>query len=505
MALAFLGAGLGRRPRDEAALSLGLLTLLMAAATASLLAFHAARCRGSGEFGVGLSFAVASLTAFVPVAWYAGIAAKRQGEGLMEPAYIFLMIAVLFVANRYDAMVAAGTFDTVYVQPFAFVGFATAVSIGGVRHAVAGERAYAEVSTVNSITRLVVAAADLPSAVTPVLGLVGPLVGADAAMVVLRDTGSARSRYSWQAPGADRRLPPGAIDHAAELAALPAAPARQALRVETVDDATVVAAPVIGGGRFWGTFLLVSPEPPAALRARRRLIELIAAELAGLIRRMRHITKLRDVAAAEERNRIARELHDSVSQTLYSIAMVADSFTDTENDRDALQSRARQIRSMTLAATDEIRVLLLEMRDPALESASLGGLLEQLAASTLDRPAVVVDLDVSGEADLPHDVKVAGFRVAREAVNNATRHATGSHVRVTLEQRAGAITLQIVDDGEGFDPGTVGPGRHGLRIMRERAAQVGATLVIDSTPGQGTRVQFSWALPVVPAARGEDT
>lgn len=505
MAAAFLVVAVGRRPRDHAVLSLGALTVVIAGATASLIVLHSAKACSSDLWALNLPFAVASLTAFLPVGWYAAIASERQGEALMEPAFIFLLVALLFVANRYDAYVASGTVETMYVQPFAFAGFVTTLGISFVRRAITTERAVREIGLVSSITRLVASAVDLPGAIRPVLELVGPLVGADAVMLVLPEAGSSRKRYSWQAPSLDAPLLQDAIEHATALAEHPVGSARPSFRVDSVEGGTLVAAPVIGGGRHWGTFLLVSSTRRPTLRSQRRLIELIAAELAGLTRRMRHLTRLRDTAAADERHRIARELHDSVSQTLYSIAMVADTFpTVHENDRTTLETRARQIRSMTLQALDDVRVLLLEMRDSALESASLGGLLEQLSAEG-EQPEVVVELDVTSEPNLPAGVKLAAFRIAREAVTNASRHAAATTVDVLLEQRLGAVTLRITDDGRGFDPGAVAPGRHGLPIMRERAVQVAAELVIDSAPGRGTRIQFSWAAPVAASPRVEAT
>jgi signal transduction histidine kinase len=149
---------------------------------------------------------------------------------------------------------------------------------------------------------------------------------------------------------------------------------------------------------------------------------------------------------------------------------------------------------MTLQALDDLRVLLLEMRESALESASLDGLLEQLGAPQ-GRPAVVVELDITGDPDLPAAVKLSAFRVAREAITNAARHSAARRVHVRLEQRWDAVTVEITDDGHGFDPEAAASGRHGLSIMQERAEQAGAVLVIDSAPGRGARVRFTWVAP----------
>ena len=211
------------------------------------------------------------------------------------------------------------------------------------------------------------------------------------------------------------------------------------------------------------------------------------------VRRPRSLTALRERAATDERQRIARDLHDSVSQTLYSIAMVADALPLTfERDPAAGTEQARQIRSMTLDTLGNLRILLLEMRRPAEEVAPLGDLLHELGGT--DAP-VVVELDITGDAHLPPEVELAAYRVAQEALVNAHRHADPQQVVVRLEQAADALTLRIVDDGAGFDPRATTAAHHGLEIMRERAEQVAARLTVESDPGRGTQVTFSWPRP----------
>jgi signal transduction histidine kinase len=209
--------------------------------------------------------------------------------------------------------------------------------------------------------------------------------------------------------------------------------------------------------------------------------------------RPRSLTALRERAATDERQRIARDLHDSVSQTLYSIAMVADALPLTvERDPAAGREQARQIRSMTLDTLGNLRILLLEMRRPAEEAAPLGDLLHELGGT--DAP-VVVELDIAGDAHLPPEVELAAYRVAQEALVNAHRHADPQQVVVRLEQADDALTLRIVDDGTGFDPRATTAAHHGLEIMRERAEQVAARLTVESDPGRGTQVTFSWPHP----------
>jgi signal transduction histidine kinase len=203
------------------------------------------------------------------------------------------------------------------------------------------------------------------------------------------------------------------------------------------------------------------------------------------------------MAAAGERDRIARELHDSVTQTLYSVAMVADGFPEVvADDPAAARQQAGQIRSMTLSALGDLRILLLEMRQSRLEPGSLGSLLHQMA----DEPdgLVQVEVEANAEPSPPAAVRVAAHRIAHQAVANARRHGEPTAIAVRLRQRGGALEVTVTDDGIGFDPAAVAPGRHGLAIMRERAASVDGELDVDSAPGAGTVVRFAWTATAFP-------
>jgi signal transduction histidine kinase len=144
---------------------------------------------------------------------------------------------------------------------------------------------------------------------------------------------------------------------------------------------------------------------------------------------------------------------------------------------------------------------LLELRPEALAKAKMDDLLRQLARAMTGRTGVPVSVSVAvdrdGQADmqcsLPAEVQVALYRIAQEALNNVAKHAEASRVDVHLECEPSRATLAICDDGQGFDAQNVPPGHFGVRIMRERAASVGAELEIESEPGRrGTRVSVVW-------------
>ncbi|HEY3142085.1 MAG TPA: GAF domain-containing sensor histidine kinase [Acidimicrobiales bacterium] len=494
-AVLFLSVGLARRPRDAPMIALSLLTLLLGFATAVLGILYAAETPDNNLWALNGPFAIASLTAFVPLGWWVCAASTRRSRDGLDPAFFFLILAALFVFNRYDSLVAGGTIHSVYIQPFVFLPFAIGEGIRGARAAVTDGRALGQHRLAGQIRKLADGAIDLPAAIRPVLALVGPVVDAQAVTATVREPNGSQQRFDWQASQADKGLLRSPVlDQAIETVEVPSGSRSPVVRVDAIEGRHLVIVPLMSGDDRWGALCFVSRAPPAAVRPQRQMIELIAGEVAGIVKQIRRLAKLREAAAADERNRIARELHDSVSQTLYSIAMVADAFPSTlERDPAVAVEHARRIRSLTLGALGDVRVMLLEMRQSALESASLAGLVEQLGGSPSG--FVGVELDLIGDLQLPAAVKLAAYRIAQEAITNARHHAGPSRLRVRLRQRDDVVTLWVMDDGTGFDASADSEGRHGLQIMRERAADVGAELVIDAAPGRGTTVRFSWPNP----------
>lgn len=209
-------------------------------------------------------------------------------------------------------------------------------------------------------------------------------------------------------------------------------------------------------------------------------------------------------AVIEERGRLARDLHDAVTQTLYSAALIAEALPSVwERSPEQGRRSLGKLRQLTRAALAEMRTLLFELRPTALETAALAELVPQQCDAFTGRSGVPVDATVDGEGELPVDVKIALYRIAQEALANAAKHAQARRVEVTLRHSAKRAFLRIRDDGVGFDPAARAPERMGLSIMLERAAGVGADLQIESEPGRGTVVTASWALEEAPPQEGE--
>jgi signal transduction histidine kinase len=200
------------------------------------------------------------------------------------------------------------------------------------------------------------------------------------------------------------------------------------------------------------------------------------------------------LATLEERQRLARNLHDAVNQSLFPAGLIADVLPrlwaqDPEEGRQSLTDLRRLIRG----AQAELRGLLAELRPVVLTDTKLEVLLRQLADALTGRTDVPVAVIVEGENGiLPGDVQVTLYRLCQEALSNVAKHAGAGQVTIHLQLADGGLTLRIADDGCGFAPEQGSSGRHGLSIMRERASAIGAVLTIASQPGQGTELLVRW-------------
>ena len=197
-------------------------------------------------------------------------------------------------------------------------------------------------------------------------------------------------------------------------------------------------------------------------------------------------------AAAAERVRLARELHDSVTQSLFAASLKADVVAETYAAPTPRVAQALEdLRHLTRGALAEMRTMLLEVRPDSVLRTPLGELLRQLVEAARGRARVAVELQAGSIRTLPEAVHITFYRVAQEALNNVVRHAGASSARVGLADD-GAVVLTVADDGAGFDAAEASRGRLGIISMRERAASVGADLAIETAPGRGTVVTLTW-------------
>ncbi|MFI8854942.1 GAF domain-containing sensor histidine kinase [Streptomyces sp. NPDC053499] len=222
------------------------------------------------------------------------------------------------------------------------------------------------------------------------------------------------------------------------------------------------------------------------------LLRLLAQHAAIALTNARLYERSRELTIAEERTRIAHELHDAVAQKLFSLRLTAQAATAlVDRDPERAKAELHEVARLSGEAADELRAAVIEMRPAALDEDGLVATL-RAQAQVLDRAhSAQVDFECEGVRALPSVQEEALLRVAQEALHNALRHADASHVRVSLSRRGCCVALVVTDDGRGFDPGAVrSAGRHlGLVSMRDRASGVGGTLTVQSEPGKGTVVE----------------
>jgi signal transduction histidine kinase len=199
-------------------------------------------------------------------------------------------------------------------------------------------------------------------------------------------------------------------------------------------------------------------------------------------------------ARHEERSRIARELHDSISQDLFSLSMLAGGLRKALPADSAVRTEVESMERTAGATMREMQALLLELRPIALDEAGLSGALDNLCAAYRQRLGIEITADLE-PLDLPAALEHALWRVAQESLANAVKHADATLIRLGLHAGDGQVTLQVADDGRGFDParrgGTAGLG---LRAIRDRVAEQHGQLSLETSPGQGTtiRATFGW-------------
>jgi PAS domain S-box-containing protein len=200
-------------------------------------------------------------------------------------------------------------------------------------------------------------------------------------------------------------------------------------------------------------------------------------------------------AVTSERTRLARDLHDAVTQTLFSASLIAEVLPDLwEMKPEEGRKRLEELRQLTRGALAEMRTLLVELRPNALVDVPLPVLLKQLCDSFIGRARLPVQLNVDGQRTLSPEVQLAFYRITQEALNNIVKHAKATQVIVTL-RLDDHVRLSIVDNGVGFDPAGVPADHLGTKIMRERAEAIGAKFSLYSEPGEGTQISVTWEDP----------
>jgi len=259
------------------------------------------------------------------------------------------------------------------------------------------------------------------------------------------------------------------------------------------DYGACLAVPLEAAADLYGVLAIYYREPRPFSDEAVRVAQSFGANAALGIENGRLREQLERGAAEAERSRLARDLHDSVTQALFAASIQAEALHSRwEPESEEARQGLEDVERLTRAALAEMRALLLEMRPGALARTPLHDLLRHLADSAAARSDISVSCSVGEVTGMPPDVTVALYRIAQEAMNNVVRHSHADSARLTLERQDGLVTLVVVDDGRGFDAPPPGPEHLGLQIMEERAAAVGATLAVSSASGRGTVVTVRW-------------
>jgi signal transduction histidine kinase len=250
-----------------------------------------------------------------------------------------------------------------------------------------------------------------------------------------------------------------------------------------------MAVPLILRDQVIGMLVLTSKEVNAFTQRQATLALAIANQAAIAIENARLYAQAQELAAVEERQKLARELHDSVSQALYGIALgLHTARIQLVRDPLELPESLDYLLSLAEAALAEMRALIFELRPESLEREGLAAALSRQGAALQARHDITVQTDLCEEPVLPLKAKQELYRIAQEAMHNTVKHARASRVDLVLRRTANAVILEVRDDGLGFDPLGSFPGHLGLRSMQERVSNLGGMLQIESAPGQGTHI-----------------
>jgi signal transduction histidine kinase len=268
-------------------------------------------------------------------------------------------------------------------------------------------------------------------------------------------------------------------------------PVRQALAQEGL--AFGISVPFVAQGRLLGAMVLGSRTERSMSPDELSLLASIGQEISMAVNNARLYDRAQQMAALEERNRLAQELHDSVTQSLYSLTLYAEAaarMLEAGKPKKAAD-QLRELGDTAREALQEMRLLIFELKPLDLQKAELADAIRSRLDAVESRVGLKADLRVMGEAPIGDPLKLELYHVAREALNNVLKHACARHVSVALTLNPDNAALEVNDDGKGFDPDTGrASGGLGLAGMAERARRVGGELTVQSSPGRGTKVSF---------------
>ena len=259
--------------------------------------------------------------------------------------------------------------------------------------------------------------------------------------------------------------------------------------------------PLYGRDRKLGVLNVASADWQELSAENLRILYTVGDLLSMAVERARLFARSAETGALEERNRLAREIHDTLAQGLAAISLqleTADALLENQAAPERIRPCIERALSLARQNLDEARRSVLDLRAASLEGRSLPEALERLAAQINEQGRVRIETRLEGAAQpLPGRVEAGLYRVAQEALENIARHAQAQRAVLRLRVDADQATLEIIDDGQGFEPGSNPPERFGLVGMNERIHLLGGWMEVKSSPGAGTAIR-AW-IPLSPA------
>ncbi|HEX7974347.1 MAG TPA: GAF domain-containing sensor histidine kinase [Anaerolineales bacterium] len=367
-----------------------------------------------------------------------------------------------------------------------------------------------ELSILNAIAQALNRSAELDQALHAALAQVAELLGLHTGWVWLLSEASGETYLA-----AAQNLPPGLVQHpelmegtcycldtyrAGDLAGAANVNVITCSRLKKLVGGTDglryhASIPLYAHGRQLGVLNVASADWRELSPEDLRLLYTVGDLLSIAIERARLFARSAEFGAAEERNRLAREIHDTLAQGLAGIALqleTADALLESGDDIDRSRRAVQQALALSRSNLEEARRSVLDLRAAPLEGRSLAAALQALAADTSEKEGLLVTCEITGGTrPLPARLEAGLYRIAQEALSNIVQHAQARHAALRLASRPGLVRLTIADDGQGFDPAEIPAGRFGLVGLNERARLLGGSLQILSSPGAGARIEVT--------------
>ncbi|MFW2382896.1 MAG: sensor histidine kinase [Acidimicrobiales bacterium] len=436
------------------------------------------------------------------------VARRQSARPVVDP--LSIGIAIAWLMTLYDLLVDEGIVGTSYLQPFGLVAFVCGLAIQHSSAVIETERRLIRQSaTLENIVASRTAA--LRAAHEDLLSQLSVQNRSALRLAKLSEMFLSLSTVSSADDDVDDVLAEaigclaGLLDASDGVLTWHPAGAEQGaiMRVDWAEPHAGVSVPSAGesidrtlnlGGQSFGRLTIRRRGSEGFSAEHRRLVDLTADFLASVLLRFELESSHVSTAVNRERHRIARELHDSLSQRLYAAAFNADAISQSAASEPQIAiDGAAQIRQLVLSTLSEIRTLLYELQPEVLNERILTDLVAQLSTSVAEIYQRPIELVVAHSGpSIPTEQKLALYRIVQESLGNALRHAEATNIKVTVDVDLERARVEVGDDGRGFVVDEVRTG-HGLRNIRDRAAEAGIELSVISSPDSGTSVSATWS------------